>query len=94
MYLTASTSCHTFTSVIGATDTSTSRSWSIKVSQIECTSPVLPPSGCLQYFTGTTGYFSNFGWDGSQDGATAATANHQNNQHYSVCFRREVSGEW
>merc|ERR1712018_865832 len=36
MYLTASDSCHTMTATIGSTDTSTVRSWSMKVSQIEC----------------------------------------------------------
>ena len=89
MYLPASSSCHTVTANIGATDTSTSRAWSIKVSQIECSNPLLPPSGCLQYNTGTSGYFSSFGWTGSEDGATASTVAHQNNQKYSVCFRRE-----
>jgi len=89
MYLPATSSCHSVTANIGATDTSTSRAWSIKVSQIECSNPLLPPSGCLQYNTGTSGYFSSFGWTGSEDGATASTVAHQNNQKYSVCFRRE-----
>merc|ERR1712098_53269 len=89
MYITASSTCNTIQATIGSTDTTTSREWSMRGSHIECTNPLLPPSGCLQYFTGLTGYFSSFGWDGSQDGATAATAPHQNNQQYSICFRRE-----
>ena len=58
----ASSSCNTVTSTISSTDTTTSREWNIKVTQIECSNKLLPPSGCLQYFTGTTGYLYNFGW--------------------------------
>ena len=89
MYLPYASSCHTFTASIGATDTSTSRSWSMRVAQIECTNPLLPPSGCLQYMTGTTGYIQSFGWNGNDAGTTVSTAAHQNNQRYSICFRRE-----
>ena len=91
MYITASDSCHSMTATIGSTDTSTVRSWSIKVSQIECSNPLLPPSGCLQYHFDTTGYIQSLGWDGSDDAATTPTANHQNNQNYNICFRRQVS---
>ena len=33
-----------------------------QVTQIECSNMLNPPTGCLQYFTGTTGYMYNFGW--------------------------------
>merc|ERR1711962_1171272 len=59
MYVTASSTCNTIQATIGSTDTTTSREWSMRVSQIECTNPLLPPSGCLQYFTGLTGYYSS-----------------------------------
>ena len=62
LYVDASSSCNTVTSTISSTDTTTSREWNIKVTQIECSNKLLPPSGCLQYFTGTTGYLYNFGW--------------------------------
>merc|ERR1740129_2134392 len=88
MYIDASTACHNIMGIIGSTDTTTSREWSIRVSQIECNSPTLAPGGCLQYHTGTTGYIYNFGWQGSAVLATSTTA-HQNNQAYSICFRRE-----
>ena len=91
MYLTASDSCHSMTATIGSTDTSTVRSWSMKVSQIECSNPLLPPAGCLQYHYDTTGYIQSFGWDGSDDATTTPSANHQNNQKYNICFRRQVS---
>jgi len=87
MYVDASTSCHTIMAMIGSTDTTTSREWSIRVSQIECSSATLPPGGCLQYHTGTTGYINNFG-SSSSDLTTSTTA-HQNNQAYSICFRQE-----
>ena len=44
-----------------STVTTISRSWEIKVTQIECTSTSKPyDSGCLQYFTGTTGRLTSF----------------------------------
>jgi len=88
MYLDASTSCHNFMAMIGSTDTSTSREWSIRVSQIECSSAMLAPTGCLQYHTQTTGYLYNFGWQGA-DALAASTTAHQNNQAYSICIRKE-----
>ena len=38
------------------------RSWEIKVTQIECTNRSRPPSGCLQYFTGATGRIETFNY--------------------------------
>ena len=88
IYLDASTSCHKMDAVISSTDTSTSRQWRMKVSQIECGSSLLPPSGCLQYFTGTSGYLYNFGRVSSTvDGAS--TSKHLANQDYTMCIRRE-----
>merc|ERR1712037_76821 len=43
----------------------------------------------MGYHYDTTGYIQSFGWDGSDDATTAATANHQNNQKYNICFRRQ-----
>ena len=63
----------------------------MKVSQIECSNPLLPPSGCLQYHYDTTGYIQSFGWDGSDDATTTPSSNHQNNQNYNICFRRQVN---
>ena len=43
------------------TSTTVSRFWEIKVTQIECWSVSRPyDSGCLQYFTGTTGRLTSF----------------------------------
>lgn len=88
MYLDATSDGLTFMAIIGSTDTSTSRQWSIRVSQVECSSSLRAPSGCLQFHWGTTGYIHNLGWDGSSSLA-ASSASHQNNQEYNICFRRE-----
>ena len=88
LYLDASTSCHTMDAIISSTDISTRRQWQIKVSQIECSSSMLPPGGCLQYFTGTSGYLYNFGRvSTSVDGASSTK--HLANQDYTMCIRRE-----
>ena len=44
---------------------SISRFWEIKVTQLECTNRSKPPSGCLQYFTGTTGRIETFNFQNS-----------------------------
>jgi len=88
MYLDASPSCHTINSIISSSDTSTTREWNIKVTQVECSSQNKPPAGCLQYFTGITGYLYNYGWQGASSLA-ASTTYHMNNQDYTMCIRRE-----
>ncbi len=37
-----------------------SRMWDIRVTQLECSNPSLPPNGCLQYATGLNGRFETF----------------------------------
>ena len=46
-----------------------SRSWEIKVTQVECWNTGRPEAGCLQYVTGTTGRIQsfNFGQSSSSD---------------------------
>merc|ERR1712038_116062 len=72
----------TFTTVAGGT-----KSWRIKVSQIECSSATRAPNGCLQYFTGTTNTVKSYNWDGS---AACAPGCQLANQDYNVCFRTEA----
>lgn len=60
--------------------TSGTRTWNIHVMQISCTAKWKPPEGCLQYFTGTTGYISSFNYLGGY---------HLANQLYSACVRAE-----
>jgi len=60
--------------------TTTTRTWKIKVSQIECGSVMAPPSGCTQYYTGTGGTIESFNFNG---GLVVAGVN------YLMCFRKE-----
>jgi len=62
---------------------SSSRTWKIKVSMIECGSRALPPPGCLQYHTGTTGTVRSFNFL-----APAGSYEHLRSQFYQVCVRR------
>ena len=64
---------------------SNTRSFEIKVSQIECTSRTRPPSGCFQYHTGLTGTIKTFNYDAT----SAATRVHLATQRYSICIRQE-----
>jgi len=59
---------------------STTRSWNIRVSQISCEARWKPPEGCLQYFTGTTGYIYSYNYAGGT---------HLASQDYSNCIRTE-----
>jgi len=63
---------------------STSRTWDILVSQIPCSKTYTPPSGCLQYFTGTSGKIKTFNFDGGD------TTTHLANQNYQACIRQAV----
>ena len=57
------------------------RSWSIRVTQLECGSETLAPSGCTQYFYGdTSGTVQTYNYDGGL---------HLANQNQVQCIRRE-----
>merc|ERR1719210_390104 len=59
---------------------STVSTWRIKVSQIECHSPMKARRDCLQWFTGTSGSVKSFNFGVGMIGTMA----------YTVCVRREV----
>ena len=59
---------------------SSSRSWNIQIQQISCLSPWRPPDGCLQWFTGTSGYIQSFNYAGGM---------HLASQEYHSCIRTE-----
>ena len=59
---------------------SNTRNWSIHIMQIACTATWKPPEGCLQYFTGTTGYIYSYNYAGGY---------HLASQHYTNCIRAE-----
>lgn len=63
------------------------RSWRIKVSQIECSSRMKAPQGCLQYFTGSQNTIKSFNFDGS---IACLTGCEISTQDYRACFRQEA----
>ncbi len=83
VYFEASSDCNSLdfelgSQVVGVTSFAT-RTWSIKVTQISCTDPNLPPQGCDQYYTGTVGRIQSFNFGSSN--------RHLANQHQNICFR-------
>ena len=65
------------------TVTTVSRSWEIKVTQIECSSLARPyDAGCLQYFTGTTGRLTSFNFAQS----SSSDYGHLPSQKYANVF--------
>lgn len=84
--------CHTINFNIATT--STTRAWTIHITQYTCQEDQNTqggPPGCLQWFTGTTGRVSSFGFDRTLTVITASAATHLSSQNYQVCFRRESS---
>jgi len=64
--------------------TTTSRAYTIKVTQFESTNEMGGPAGCLQFFTGDTGTVNTFNWN------DVATSTHLANQNYDVCVRAGI----
>lgn len=92
MIMDAQDSCHTLTINIGSSDTSTSRSWAIVVSQYECPETRYAnsgPPGCLQYHTGDTGKIANFGFP-TNSATVSGTVMHLSSQDYKICIRRNT----
>jgi len=64
--------------------TSTTRTFEIKVTQIECWSRARPyDPGCLQYYTGTQGRISSFNFQ------YTSTFAHLDSQNQNICIRQE-----
>jgi len=84
MYVDSSDQCNELSMLLGTTAVGTTlatRSWTIRVTQLECGSDNLPPSGCTQYFFGSdTGTVSTYNYDGGF---------HLANQNQVQCIRRE-----
>jgi len=66
-------------------DIAAMRQFEIKVTQYECgdVGTLVPPGGCLQYHTGTTGQLTTFNWAPND-------AQHLENQNYDICIRQEA----
>lgn len=82
MYVPASDQCNILNGNIGSASTATTSSFTIKVTQVECTSKRAAPSGCTQYFTGDSGTIETYNYN-SAAGVLLA------NQDYSMCIRTE-----
>jgi len=85
------TNCMTVTLSIN-TGTTFTRSWTIVATQyLMGQEDSAGPRGCLQYFTGTTGFFSSFNFPSGFPASTTTTATdtHLASQKYDVCIRRE-----
>jgi len=81
MYIPASdTGCNTLNGNIGSASTATTSAFTIKVTQVECGSKRLAPSGCLQYFTQDTGTIQTFNYN-------SGAGVHLANMDYSACVR-------
>lgn len=79
IYVPASDACNQL--AITKSTTTFTRSWDIRIDQIECSSPSKPPdTNCLQYYTGVTGTVQSLNFAGSR---------HLANQDYAICVRPE-----
>lgn len=61
-----------------ASASTTTRSWKIKVTQIECYNPNKPPTDCTQWYTATQGTFQTLGFSGGLM---------PTNLNYGICFK-------
>jgi len=84
MYVDSSTACNKLNMLLGTTAVGTTlatRSWTIRVTQLECGSDVLAPAGCTQYFYGSdSGTVNTYNYKGGY---------HLANQNQVQCIRRE-----
>lgn len=68
------------------------RKWEIHVTQYSCNeveNTLAGPKGCLQYFTGNTGYIRSFNFPATS-GTDLDTATHLSNQEYNVCIKKNA----
>jgi len=90
--------CHIASFMIATATTTPTRSWDIWVTQFREVDIIntirAGPPGCLQYFTGSTGYVSSFNFPSiatlGASTTTSAATTHLNNQQYNICIRRET----
>lgn len=66
----------------------TNSHWKIKIREIECGSALLPPDGCLQFHTGTSGVISSFNSAGTAPILITGPAGF--GVDYNICIRQEA----
>lgn len=60
----------------------TAFTWLVKISMIECTSVMRPPTDCVQWYTGRSGTVENYNYNAGSGQVLAA-------QNYATCVRSE-----
>jgi hypothetical protein len=90
MWVPASDSCNQINIDIDTGTTTTTRKWSMKVTQYECGNMMMPDQDCLQYHTASTGTIASFNWDTTAT-SVASSQVHLSNQYYDICIRRARS---
>ncbi|XP_077301760.1 uncharacterized protein LOC143922409 [Arctopsyche grandis] len=72
------------------------RRWNIKLVQLGCSCPTLAPSGCLMYYTGTSGTVRSFNYGTMQNAVVTAFGmqiigtRELANLNYGICIRMEA----
>ena len=88
LYVDSSPMCNELNFVLGQQNSQTNSNkatpaWDIRISQIPCGSVTKPPSGCTQYYYGSTsGNIQSFNWKGGR---------HLADQRHKICFRQELN---
>jgi len=68
-------------------DTTRSRLWRIQISQIECSNPNLPRTGCAQWFTACSGQFESFNFNDGNGFFPYFPSASPKITSYNICFR-------
>jgi hypothetical protein len=91
----AGTECLTVNADLGGGTSGVTRKLDIRVTQYTCGDEMGGPTGCLQYYTNTSGKIRSFGFPDAAPGATLAAgyAYHFHNQHYKICIRQGIGRE-
>ncbi|XP_018017356.1 uncharacterized protein LOC108673974 isoform X2 [Hyalella azteca] len=70
--------------------TSVGKKWNIVVTQIKCDSVNKAPTGCLQYYTSTTGTIKSFNYDTSLATAAPTATTQLIDQRYKACIKSQA----
>jgi|ERR1711973_222400 len=81
MYVETSRQTTATSIVVTTVGTANTRSWNVRVDQIECDNLNRAPSGCVQYFTASSGTVTSYNW-------RTATQQELASQNYALCIRQ------
>lgn len=83
MYVDAGDSCSTLQYLRSTSDTTTA-SFTIKITQVECTSKRKAPDSCTQYHTAASGTVNSYNYQSGE-----GTGVHLGSQDFAICIRAE-----